>query len=111
MRVRRQHKAPTALTSLTENPVSGVYRLKFQRRPAKRPAKLPILLFIELEKRVDCGSSEEVRRTSLVGFCGPAITQGNVRSCPSFTGPFLYYFASATPAAAAASVRRFIKFL
>jgi hypothetical protein len=28
-----------------------------------------------------------------------------------FTGPFLYYFASATPAAAAASVRRFIKFL
>ena len=27
------------------------------------------------------------------------------------TGPFLYYFASATPAAAAASVRRFIKFL
>jgi len=29
MRVRRQHKAPTALTSLTENPVSGVYRLEF----------------------------------------------------------------------------------
>ena len=29
MRVRRQHKAPTALTSLTENPVPGVYRLEF----------------------------------------------------------------------------------
>ena len=29
MRVRRQHEAPTALTSLTENPVSGVYRLEF----------------------------------------------------------------------------------
>ena len=29
MRVRRQHKAPTALTSLTENPVSGIYRLEF----------------------------------------------------------------------------------
>ena len=29
MRVRRQHKAPTAMTSLTENPVPGVYRLKF----------------------------------------------------------------------------------
>jgi hypothetical protein len=29
MRVRRQHKAPTALTSLTENPVSGVYRFDF----------------------------------------------------------------------------------
>jgi hypothetical protein len=29
MRVRRQHKASTALTSLTENPVPGVYRLKF----------------------------------------------------------------------------------
>jgi hypothetical protein len=27
------------------------------------------------------------------------------------TGPFLYYLASATPAAAAASVRGFIKFL
>jgi hypothetical protein len=27
------------------------------------------------------------------------------------TGPFLYYLASATPAAAAASVRRFLKFL
>jgi hypothetical protein len=27
-----------------------------------------------------------------------------------FTWPFLYYLASATPAAAAASVRRFIKF-
>ena len=29
MRVRRQHKAPTALTSLIENPVSGVYGLEF----------------------------------------------------------------------------------
>ena len=29
MRVRRQHKASTALTSLTENPVPGVYRLEF----------------------------------------------------------------------------------
>jgi hypothetical protein len=29
MRVRQHHKAPAALTSLTENPVSGVYRLKF----------------------------------------------------------------------------------
>ena len=28
-----------------------------------------------------------------------------------FTGPLLYYLASTTPAAAAASVRRFIKFL
>ena len=27
MQVRRQHKAPTASTSLTESPVSGVYRL------------------------------------------------------------------------------------
>ena len=29
MRVQRQHKAPTALTSSTENPVSGAYRLEF----------------------------------------------------------------------------------
>jgi len=29
MRVRQQRKAPTVLTSLTENPVSGVYRLEF----------------------------------------------------------------------------------
>src|SRR5258708_36478372 len=31
MRVRRQHKAPTALTSSTENPVSGAYRLQIFR--------------------------------------------------------------------------------
>src|ERR1700724_1816602 len=51
MRVRRQHKAPTALTSLTEKPgFRGLpARVFSQRRPAKRPAKLPILLFIELE--------------------------------------------------------------
>jgi hypothetical protein len=29
MRVQRQHKASTALTSSTENPVSGAYRLEF----------------------------------------------------------------------------------
>jgi hypothetical protein len=29
MRVRRQHKDPAALTSLTENSVPGVYRLDF----------------------------------------------------------------------------------
>src|ERR1700731_1120257 len=29
MRGRQQHKATTALTSLTETPVPGVYRLKF----------------------------------------------------------------------------------
>jgi hypothetical protein len=28
-KMRVQHKAPTALTSLTENPASSVYRLKF----------------------------------------------------------------------------------
>src|SRR5258708_10995667 len=46
MRVRRQHKAPTALTSLTENPVSSVYRLQFfsQRRPAKGQQNCPFSL-------------------------------------------------------------------
>ena len=52
MRVRRQHKAPTALTSLTENPVSGVYRLEFfpNGDRLKGQQNCQSSLFIELEK-------------------------------------------------------------
>jgi len=52
MRVRRQHKAPTALTSLIENPVSGVYRLEFfpNGDRLKGQQNCQSSFFVELEK-------------------------------------------------------------